>query len=98
MEAKQCSVWASYVSTQLDDDPQTQQALLFAVNYFVGYFEGATGQSIAESDDTEALMTVANELERYSTICAGHMEAFGSRMTDWGEILTRLGESGLTEE
>ncbi|GEM_PF-2031490 len=90
LEAKQCAVWASVMSSQVED-PQTQQAMLFAVNYFVGHYEGATGTGIGDLEDEQALIEVASQLPAYSEICAGHMEAFGNRMISWGQFLSALG-------
>ena len=90
IQAKQCAVWASVMSSQIDD-AQTQQAMLFAVNYFVGHYEAATGRGIGDLDADEAMMEVASDLQTYTEICAGHMEAFGNRMISGGQFLTDMG-------
>lgn len=94
LEAKQCAVWASYLSTQINED-DTKQALLFATNYFTGYYEGATGKAIGADEDMEALLDVAMNLENFTDICATHMEGFGTRMGSWGDFLSNLGDAEI---
>ncbi|TIX50274.1 hypothetical protein E5222_08290 [Alteraurantiacibacter aquimixticola] len=95
--AKQCSVWASFMSTNIEDEG-TQRALLFATNYFTGYYEGATGRAIGDVMDREALEEVARDLQGYTQICAAEMEAFGTRMSAWGNMLTDLGNDESAAE
>lgn len=92
-DARQCAIWASYVSAEIVDDPETQQALMFATNYFVGHYEGATGRSIAGGDDRAAAEQLVLNLEQVTQMCSAHMEAYGLRMTDWGAALEALGQS-----
>ncbi len=89
VEAKQCSVWASYLASRITDE-QTLQALLFATNYFTGYYEGATGRAIGDDKDVAPLLEVEADLERFTEICATHMEGFGARMGAWGDFLSTL--------
>jgi hypothetical protein len=92
-EARQCAIWASYVSAEIVDDPDTQQALMFATNYFVGHYEGATGRSIAGGDDRAAAEQLVLNLEQVTQMCSAHMEAYGLRMTAWGAALEALGQN-----
>ncbi len=93
-EARQCAIWASFLSTEMADDAETAQALLFAVNYFIGQYEGATGQSIAEGDDIASAMQMATNMEQITQMCTAHMGDYGGRMIAWGDRLERLGEGG----
>lgn len=90
--AKQCAVWASYAGA-ITEDEQEVRALSFATNYFIGYYEGKTGQGIGDSLDADALVQVAGDLEGFTEICAAHIEHLGERMGEWGEQLTALGTS-----
>jgi hypothetical protein len=94
-DARQCAIWASYVSAEIVDGPETQQALMFATNYFVGHYEGATGRSIAGGDDRAAAEQLVLNLEQVTQMCSAHMEAYGLRMTDWGAALEALGQAEL---
>jgi len=96
MLAKQCSVWASYMSSNVDDE-NAQQALLFATNYFTGYYEGATGRAIGDTTDRDALLEVANDINGFTQRRAEEMQAFGTRMGEWGRIVSALGEEEPAE-
>nr|NIS40151.1 hypothetical protein [Desulfuromonadales bacterium] len=89
-EARQCSFWASYLSTEIDD-PEVNEALLFAINYFVGYYEGASGRSIGNDGEVDSIVEVAMDIERFTELCSIQMEGFGTRMAEWGDSLDRLG-------
>lgn len=91
IEAKQCAVWASAMVAAFDD-PEIEEGLLFAINYFVGYYEGATGRGIGDLADRSALREPIMDIEGFAVICGSHMENFGGRMTVWGTELTQLGD------
>ena len=91
-EARQCAIWASFLSSEMGDDPETAQALLFAVNYFVGVYEGKTGRSIAIGDNMAAAEGMTADMEGVSNKCAALMTGYGERMVAWGAVLERLGE------
>ncbi len=93
-DARQCAIWASFLSTELADDQETAQALLFAVNYFVGVYEGKTGRSIATGDNMAAGNALAADMEGVTQRCADHMTGYGERMVAWGAVLERLGTQG----
>ncbi|GAA0277251.1 hypothetical protein GCM10009127_17540 [Alteraurantiacibacter aestuarii] len=90
IEAKQCAVWASMFSTQFEDE-ETRQAFIYAVNYFVGYYEGTTGQGIGDLEDEESIAAVETRFADFSQICGAHMQGFGTRMSAWGEWLSQFG-------
>lgn len=92
-EARLCAIWASFLSSEITDDAETSQALLFAVNYFIGHYEGATGRSIAEGDDMASALQMATNMEQITEMCTGHMANYGDRMNAWGDNLQRIGES-----
>ena len=89
MEAKQCSLWASYMSAQIEDE-STVRALLFATNYFTGYYEGATGRAIGDDKELAPILEVEADLERFTQLCAAHKGGFGERMGAWGDFLGTL--------
>lgn len=66
------------------DDPETVEALLFATNYFVGYYEGRTGRTIAEGNNVAAAIEVEGNLAEVTEKCADLMAGYGERMTAWG--------------
>lgn len=93
-EARQCAIWASFLSSEMADDPETAQALLFAVNYFVGVYEGKTGRSIVIGDNMAAAEGMAENMQGVTDNCAAHMTGYGERMVAWGAVLERLGRPG----
>lgn len=93
-EARQCAIWASFLSTEMADDTETAQALLFAVNYFIGQYEGATGRSIADGDDIASALQMATNMEQVTEMCTAHMSAYGDRMIAWGDNLQAIGDRG----
>ena len=93
-EAMQCAVWASILS----EAGETQAGLLYALSYFVGQYEGATGQSINNGHDEAAVIEVGSNPDAFTPTCQGHMMSFGPRMIEWGKVLNELGERVATEQ
>ncbi|MEO6388294.1 MAG: hypothetical protein ABIT16_02240 [Croceibacterium sp.] len=90
-EAAQCAVWSSIVGGS-SSDAETQKALTYALNYFIGYYEAATGHSIDGALSDEQIVVVANDVPGYAARCSQHMTNYGGRMVTWGAALTALGE------
>jgi hypothetical protein len=93
-EARTCAIWASYVASEMADDPDTQQVLASASFYFVGQYEAASENSIAQGDDRAAAEQVVLNLEATTQMCTAHMQAYSNRMMQWGEQLQQMGEVG----
>jgi len=96
-EAMQCAVWASALS-EVVEDPASKTALLYALSYFVGHYEGATGKSISEGHDEALVTAVGRNVDGFSGMCQAHMGAYGPRMVEWGSKLNELGERLSAEE
>ena len=73
-------------------DPQQQAALTYALNYFMGQYEGRSGRPIIEALDEKEIVEVAENVASYSQRCAAHMQNYGGRMVNWGAALTELGD------
>lgn len=88
--AKQCSLWASYaVSTE--QDANVRQVIQFAMTYFSGYYEGATGRAVGDTRDEEALAEVSDDLPRFRQLCMAEMQRYSARMVQWGQDLVEIG-------
>jgi len=90
-EALQCAVWASYFSVEFDGEDE-EAALTNALNYFVGRYEGLTGQGIDEAIDEGLIVEAANDLDALTPVCTARMEGYGGRMFEWGKALEDLAE------
>ena len=90
-ESLQCAIWASYFSVEYQDQPEGE-ALTNALNYFVGRYEGLTGQGIDQAVDEALIVETADALDALTPVCADRMEAYGSRMVDWSKSLHAVGE------
>ena len=90
-ESLQCAIWASYFSVEFQDQPEGA-ALVNALNYFVGRYEGLTGAGIDKALDEALVVATAENLDALTPVCAARMEAYGTRMADWGKALQAIGE------
>lgn len=92
-EARRCAIWASFLAEELAGDADTQRALLFVTNYFVGQYEGATGRSIAQSGTLDVADLISQDFEQATTLCTGHMETYADRMGQWGDQMEQWAET-----
>jgi hypothetical protein len=90
-EALQCAVWSSYFSVEFEGEDE-EAALTNALNYFVGRYEGLTGQGIDEAIDERLIVEAANDLDALTPVCTARMEEYGGRMFEWGKALESLAE------
>ncbi len=67
--------------------------MIYALNYFVGYYEGAAGLGIGDRKDDDAVLAVALDPESFVQVCGIHMQGYGDRMIAWGEELSGLAAS-----
>ncbi|MBN9506944.1 MAG: hypothetical protein J0I69_13045 [Altererythrobacter sp.] len=96
-ESMQCAVWASALSGVVTDQ-DTSAGLRFALSYFVGQYEGATGRSIKDGHDEASVTEVARNPNAFSARCQEHITQFGTRMRDWGAVLNELGQRLVAED
>lgn len=96
-EAMQCAVWASALSEFVPDE-ETKVGLLYALSYFVGQYEGASGRSIKDGHDEALITEVARYPDAFTARCQGHMAQYGARMIEWGTTLSELGQRLVAEE
>jgi hypothetical protein len=90
-ESLQCAIWASYFSVEFQDQPEGA-AFTYALNYFVGHYEGLTGHGIDQARDEDLIKATVEGLDALTPLCAERMEAYGTRMVDWGKALKAIGE------
>jgi hypothetical protein len=90
-EALTCAVWASYFSVEYQGEDE-EAALTNALNYYVGRYEGLTGQGIDEAVDDALIVEAANDLDALTPVCTARMEEYGGRMFEWGKALEDLAE------
>jgi hypothetical protein len=90
-ESLQCAIWASYFTAEFQDRPEGP-ALANALSYFVGRYEGLTGQGIDQALDEALIVATADTLDALTPVCAGRMEAYGTRMVDWSKSLQAIGQ------
>jgi len=94
--AFKCAIWASYFAAEYEGRPEAT-ALAYALNYFVGRYEGLTGRGIDQGVDANLVMSAAaNGLETLTPVCTVRMEGYGTRMAEWGKALQEIGK-GMSE-
>lgn len=92
--AKQCAVWSAAQGADAADrgDDASARAFEGISQYFVGLYEGLTGQSINASRDAEALAYLDMRIGEFDTLCGDLARDFGDRMTAWGATLSAMSE------
>lgn len=88
-EALQCAMWASYFSVALDGEEEAT-ALTTALTYFVGRYEGLTGQGIDGAIYEQLIIATASDIDALTPACSTRMEEFGNRMLDWSRVLDAM--------
>lgn len=83
-EDMKCAVWASYIAGGADD-PEVITGSAYALNYFIGRYEAATGY-----DFRSAMTEVVNEVEAdpellraYDGPCIARWEEYLDRLNNW---------------
>lgn len=92
--AKQCAVWAAAQGVDAADRGDGGEARAFEgiSQYFVGLYEGLTGQSIDALRDAEALAYLDLHMSEFDAICGNLAQGFGDRMTAWGATLSAMAD------
>jgi hypothetical protein len=85
-----CAIWSS-VQVALIDDEKTKNGLSIAVAWFIGQYEGQTGQNIDDAMVVRANQMTDADLPALTEPCVGRFGAFGSRLI---ELSQRLQASG----
>ena len=88
-EALKCAMWASYFSVAFEGEEEAA-ALTNALTYFVGRYEGLTGQGIDEALYEELIVATANDIDALTPVCSARMEEFGNRLLDWSRLLDAI--------
>ena len=79
-----CAMWAAILAGQ-SDDKAASEALTFTMTWFLGRFEGLTGQRFDTSVSDRDLEGHAMRIEELNGICLPLMEDIGNRMAKWGD-------------
>lgn len=81
----QCAAWAAYV-VGTSDDPEITTAFGYAMTFFIGMYEGKTGQHFTEAMLVEAEKVETDEVlrEAIESVCLPRMQVMGERLADFG--------------
>ncbi len=91
----QCALLAIYASEQIAD--QTAKTGLYSVfTYWLGRYEGRTGNSFESADVLALLTELQKGGEEAGGRCQAVAEAIGLRLQEWGARLQQEGQR-LTE-
>ncbi len=85
-----CAVWSAY-QVGVSDDEDVKNGLSIAVAWFIGLYEGQTGQSIDAAMAARSAELDDADVEALTEGCIARFSAFAERL---GTLGTSLSESG----
>lgn len=85
-----CAVWSAALLGNVKDG-DAKLGLTAAFTYFMGRFEGRTGQSIEQAMTPEVVKGETGDMAGLTSFCLPQMEAMGKRLTAFGEQLKAAG-------
>ncbi|MBO9519043.1 MAG: hypothetical protein J7493_13335 [Porphyrobacter sp.] len=85
-QALECAMWAATVAGAIED-PELVTAFGYAMTYWIGRFEGMTGQHFDDFATEEYVNKLQPRFEDLRQRCAPEMEEMGGRMQNWGNRL-----------
>ncbi|WP_066553977.1 hypothetical protein [Croceicoccus bisphenolivorans] len=74
-----CATWALVASSQ-EQDESKKRGLGFMMSYFMGRYEGRTGEEIETHIKPDTVMTILGNVEEANSTCAPLAQAFGQRL------------------
>ena len=83
----ECSAWAQVLAGQPDMEDDVRAGLTYAAIFFLGRYEGMTGQPFQLALSVDEVKAIGERLEAMNEPCLPLMSDFGERMNELGEIL-----------
>lgn len=85
----ECSVWAQILADHQDMGEEVSAGLVYAAIFFIGKFEGMTGQPFQEALNAAKVNAIGERLGDVQTTCLPLMDDFGKRMSELGQLLNQ---------
>jgi hypothetical protein len=86
-----CAIWAAYL-IGTTEDADASQGLGFALSWFVGLYEGQTGEPIDAAMRARVATMTQDDLVAVEKRCIPRMQAYGDRLTQLGDELQAMGK------
>ena len=83
----ECSAWAQVLSGQPDMEDEVRAGLTYAAIFFLGRYEGMTGQPFQNGLSVADVNAIGERLEAMNETCLPLMSDFGERMNELGRVL-----------
>jgi len=83
----ECSAWAQVLAGQPDMEDEVRAGLTYAAIFFLGRYEGMTGQPFQTGLSADDVNAIGERLEAMNEPCLPLMSDFGERMNELGESL-----------
>ena len=90
----ECAMWASFVAGSPEVGAETATAMGYALSYWIGKFEGATGLHFDDVATVDFVTSLEDRIDVLSDNCAPAMENMGMRLQEWGQEMLEAGEAG----
>jgi hypothetical protein len=86
-----CAVWAA-VKIGVAQDDKANYALSIALGWFIGQYEGRTGEVVGTPLALRAMELDGAAVDRLTDTCLGRFRAFGDRLTNLNQQLLKSAE------
>ncbi|MEZ5695053.1 MAG: hypothetical protein R3E18_01060 [Sphingomonadaceae bacterium] len=87
-----CTIWSGAL-LQLMSDAEGKAGITAAFTFFMGRFEGRTGEAIEQAMTPERIELVTADMGASTEFCAGQMKVLGDRLSNFGRELQRMDDS-----
>ncbi|MCB2088254.1 MAG: hypothetical protein H6918_06880 [Sphingomonadaceae bacterium] len=84
-----CTIWSGAI-LQLMGEADGKTAITAAFTFFMGRFEGRTGEAIEQAMTKERIELVTADMAASTEFCAGQMQVLGDRLSNFGRELQRM--------
>lgn len=79
-----CAIWSSYQTGSATDD-DVKNGLAIAVAWFVGLYEGQTGELISDAFAVRTAELSEEDVIAMTSYCVGRFSEFGDRLSNLGD-------------
>ena len=85
-----CAIWTS-VTMDENTDPDIVNGLGYALSWFIGLYEGATGKDIDNAMAARVAVMSDADFKKLDGVCIARMQGFGTRLSALAQRLAAQG-------
>ncbi|MBD3729175.1 MAG: hypothetical protein IE933_05660 [Sphingomonadales bacterium] len=92
-----CTIWAG-ATLNLATDPELRNGMVAAFTFFMGRFEGRTGEAIEQAMTPEVIARETSDMPALTQFCLPQLSVLSDRLNNFSTELDKLHAGGPTEQ